>query len=195
MSRQATIGCAWHILYRIPTGLESQLIKAAKNQKRDAQSKLYEKYKRYWFAICLRYQNKHQDAEDCLQNGLVKIFSRLSQFDQLKGDFKSWSSKIIVNENLMFLRAMKHTEEWNDDLNEVKMIWPETESEGALSAERLTKLIQQLPEGYRSVFNLYVVEGYSHKEISEILNISIGASKSQLSKARRMLRLQIEVLL
>ena len=175
--------------------MESQLIKAAKRQKREAQNELYEKYKRYWYAICLRYQNNHQDAEDSLQNGLVKVFTKIGQFDQSKGDFKSWSAKIIVNENLMLIRAKKQTEALTDAFSEVEMVWPETETEGALSAERLTKLIQQLPEGYRSVFNLYVVEGFSHKEISEILNISIGASKSQLSKARRMLRLQIEVLL
>jgi RNA polymerase sigma-70 factor (ECF subfamily) len=175
--------------------LESQLIKAAKKRKREAQNQLYDLYKRYWFAICLRYQTNRQDAEDCLQNGLVKIFSNIGQFNEKKGEFKSWSSKIIVNENLMLLRSMKNTEELTDSNAEVEMIWPETETVGALSAERLTKLIQQLPDGYRSVFNLYVVEGYSHKEISEILSISIGASKSQLSKARRMLRLQIEVLL
>lgn len=186
---------AVHIRHRIPTNLEGQLIKAAKRQKREAQNKLYEMYKRYWFAICLRYQRNRQDAEDCLQNGLVKIFSNIRQFNEAKGDFKSWSAKIIVNENLMFLRAMKPTEELTESSGELDVIWPETETEGALSTERLTKLIQQLPAGYRSVFNLYVVEGFSHKEISEILNISMGASKSQLSKARRMLRLQIEVLL
>ena len=174
--------------------MESQYIREAKKQKPRAQTALYELYKRYWFAICLRYQGSRQDAEDCLQNSLIKIFSNIKQFDSAKGEFKSWSAQIIVNENLMFLRSAQRTEELNETNHNIFSDELAEEEGIGISAEQLTRLMQKLPVGYRTVFNLYVMEGYTHKEIGEILNISSGSSKSQLAKARRMLRRHMEVL-
>lgn len=173
---------------------EARLIKAAKKHNRDAQAALYTTYQKHWFMICLRYNNHRADAEDCLQNGLVKIFSNLNQFDPDKGKFKDWSSKIIVNENLAFLRHRQkaRSSEISDDYLLEDFQLPETNT---LSQENLTRLIQRLPDGYRTVFNLYVLEGYDHNEIASILDISVGTSKSQLHKARKLLQKQLEVLL
>jgi len=150
------------------------LISKAKKQDATAQMELYRHFKAYWYAICLRYNGNRFDADDCLQNSLINIFSKLGQFDVNKGDFKSWSAQVVVNDNLMFHLA---------------------EDTSIISSENLTKLIQGLPNGYRAVFNLYVLEGYTHNEISSILDISVGTSKSQLSKARKLLQHQLEVVI
>lgn len=174
---------------------EVELLRRVKRKERSAQQELYSNYKSHWFVICLRYNKSREDAMDILQNALVNIFSKLYQFDEKKGDFKSWSSKIVVNENLMFLRkktkAFRTEEIKSNDIYETN----EASEPAGLSSEELTKMIQTLPEGYRMVFNLYVMDGYTHVEISEILNISIGSSKSQLSKARKFLQQKLEVLI
>ena len=134
-------------------------------------------------------------ADDALQNGLIQIFKKYDQYDSDKGSFKSWSSKVMVNENLLLIRRNKSIFAFDELSNCVDH---SDNGEGAIermSMEELTLLIQKLPDGYRSVFNLYVIEGYSHKEISEMLGISIGTSKSQLFKARKILQNEIELVL
>jgi len=127
-----------------------------------------------------------------LQNGLINIYTKINQFNSERGNFKSWSSRIIVNDCLMFLRKNSFKSE---DLNDHHGIFDKSETSlDILSAEELTKLIQQLPDGYRAVFNLYILEGYNHKEIAEKLNISEGTSKSQLFKAKKLLREKLETL-
>lgn len=156
---------------------------------------LYKEYRQHWYLICLRYQRSSTQADDALQNGLMQIFKNYDQFDQEKGSFKSWSSKIMVNENLLLIRRNKSIFAFDDLSNCAEFA---DASEGAIermSMEELVLLIQKLPDGYRSVFNLYVIEGYSHKEISEMLNISVGTSKSQLFKAKKILKTEIEVVL
>lgn len=157
-----------------------------------SQKELYVQYKHLWYTICLRYVNQRADALDVLQNALVKIFMKLDQFDNGIGSFKSWSSRVVVNEAIMFQRKY-----WNN--NEVKGLNLElinrSESSKAISnltLEEMTEMIQQLPDGYRIVFNLYEIDGYSHKEISEQLGISIGTSKSQLFKAKSILKKKLE---
>jgi RNA polymerase sigma-70 factor (ECF subfamily) len=174
---------------------EELLIVQCKNGVQVAQRKLYDLYKSKWFMICLRYVKKREDALDVLQNALIKIYSKLNTYDAEKGAFGAWSSRIVVNESIMFQRKYwKGTElvELND---EIYISSTESVSENILSAETLTKLIQQLPDGYRVVFNLYAIEGYTHKEIAEILGVSVGTSKSQLFKAKRILKKQIEVII
>lgn len=174
---------------------ESELISRVIKKERSAQVQLFNQYQTTWYMICLRYHQSKEDAQDALQNALIKIFTKLEQFDLQKGSFKSWSSKVVVNENLMFLR--KNGKSFKiDSIDEVYFIPDQNESAiDILSAEELTKMIQQLPAGYRAVFNLYVIEGYGHKEIADMLNIGVGTSKSQLSKARRLLQKQLESLL
>lgn len=175
--------------------LEAQLINKVKQKSRLAQSQLYEKYSRYWYATCLRYFNESQDAADAMQNALVKVFTKIDQFDVEKGSFKAWSSRVMVNECLMLLREKtKDSNTTNLEEGYNQYSHDETAIE-KLSAEELTKMVQKLPVGYRTVFNLYVLEGYGHIEISKMLDISVGTSKSQLFKARKMLQKKIEVLI
>ena len=171
---------------------ENKLLQRCRKGEVSAQREIYEKYKSIWFTIALRYLRNREDASDALQNALVNIYTKLDSFKADQGSFKSWSCRIVVNESIMYQRKYwKHNTfaEIEDD-----MIWLDNSNntESNLSAEELLKLIQKLPDGYRVVFNMYAIEGYSHKEIAEYLEVSEGTSKSQLSKAKKMLRSQIE---
>ena len=172
----------------------NQLIKKVRKGDRLSQRALYEQFRSRWYLICLRYNGHEQDAQDCLQNALVKIYSHLEQFDPAKGDFAAWSSRIVINENLQFIKKKKQ----NPFFVEQEFVAPNdqfTETEAELSMEKLTHLLQKLPQGYRTIFNLHAIEGYDHREIAELLDISVGTSKSQLSRARNMLKKQVELYL
>lgn len=174
---------------------EIQIIEGVKKSNREAQTELFRLYRSHWYMICMRYNKNSNDALDALQNGLIKIYSKINLFDSNKGNFKNWSSKVMINENLMYLRSKNQsfTVEYNTEINQV-----ENEDEtplDMLSTQELIKLIQLLPNGYRIVFNMYVMEGYSHTEIAEQLGITVGTSKSQLFKARKMLQQQLEVMI
>ena len=174
---------------------EIEIISRVLKKERAAQVLLYKRYQTTWYMICLRYHRSKEDAQDVLQNALIKIFTKLEQFDTSKGNFKSWSSKVVINENLMFLRK-KVSSFKVDAIDNLLFVPDQPESAlDILSAEELTKMIQKLPPGYRTVFNLYIIEGFNHKEISKMLSIGIGTSKSQLSKARKLLQKQLEALL
>ena len=145
--------------------------------------------------MCLRYGGNSTDAQDILQNGLIRVFTALKQFDENRGNFIVWSNKIMVNEALRFLQKQKRINFFESVDESHLQIGVESNIYNLLSAKELVQIIQKLPDGYRTVFNLYTIEGYSHKEISQELNISVGTSKSQLSKAKKLLRQWIEVLL
>lgn len=155
---------------------------------------LYNQYKQYWFRLCLRYGRNRTEAEDILQEGLLYIFRDLKQFKPERGKFKSWSSRVLVNAALRYLKK----NQWQQSFADLEVITSEaTVSNDILeriSAKELTQVIQKLPSGYRLVFNMYAIEGFSHKEIAEHLNISVSTSKSQLFKARRALKQHLEVL-
>lgn len=172
----------------------TNILLGVKRGERSAQNKLYQMFKNYWFSICLRY-NSREDASDALQNALIKIFKNINQFNSDKGSFKSWASKIVVNENLMIIRKKKQLSESDDVVEEMHLISNNHNAIDELNAEELVKLVQQLPAGYRTVFNLYVFEEKSHNEIAELLQIKTGTSKSQLSKARKYLQVELEKLM
>jgi RNA polymerase sigma factor (sigma-70 family) len=174
---------------------EEQLIKRAKKNKPSAYAELFQLYKRLWFGTCLRYLKQESDAEDALQNALIKIFTNLNQFDENKGSFKSWSSRIVVNENLMILRKKVKSFEHFESSEHQEFVDQNETPIDKLSAQELTDLITSLPPGYRTVFNLYAIEGFTHKEIAVQLDISEGTSKSQLYKARKMLQHKLEILI
>lgn len=173
---------------------ENAIIKGVKRKDRNAQTALFNLYKTHWYMISLRYNRDEDEAKDALQNGLIKIYSKIEMFDPTKGNFKAWSSRIMVNENLMLLRKRKEIFSI-DNISEAEQIIEEEESTSRFSSQELTKMIQLLPDGYRVVFNMYVMEGFSHKEISELLDISVGTSKSQLFKAKKLLQQKLEVLI
>jgi len=172
-----------------------KLIRKVSKNNRKAQAQLYDEFGSLWYSICLRYHSNEEDAQDALQNALIKIYSNIRQYEAAKGSFKSWSAKIVVNENLMLLRKQKAKFTHSPEELNYEIIDTEHSAMDILSAKELTKMIQALPDGYRSVFNLYVIEGYSHEEISEQLGISIGTSKSQLHKAKKYLKQKLEVLI
>jgi len=171
---------------------EEKLILKSIEGNRAAFKQLYDQYKKYWYMICLRYMKNDFDAQDMLQNSLVKIFTKLGSFDVHKGNFKSWSGTVVVNECLMHFRKNKVRME---SLELVKHI--ETDEShligtaSNLSTKEMMELVQELPEGYRLVFNMIAIEGYTHKEVSEKLDISVGTSKSQYFFAKKKLRTTI----
>jgi RNA polymerase sigma factor (sigma-70 family) len=165
---------------------EQDLVEQCKQGKRHAQQEIYSRYSRKMFGVCFRYLKNDFDAEEVLVTSFTKIFEKIDKFDG-KGSFEGWIRKLTVNEALMYLRKHKKFQVQIDDehfTNDGKY----EHFEGTLEAEDLMKLIEKLPTGYNTVFNLYAIEGYSHKEISEMMGITEGTSKSQLSRARSLLQ-------
>jgi RNA polymerase sigma factor (sigma-70 family) len=151
-----------------------------------AQRKLYEAYSGKFLALCCRYVKDRDLAEDVMIEGFMKIFEKLSQFEQ-KGSLEGWMRKVMVNQALLTLRKNRHLAmEVNYDGQQEGM--GSYAAPVDLEAEDLMKLVHELPVGYRTVFNLYAIEGYSHKEIQELLGITESTSKSQLSRARALLQ-------
>ena len=130
-----------------------------------------------------------------LQEGLISVFKDLKQFDPEKAAFSAWSNKVMVNAALQHLRKWKKLI-FNDNVDDYEntISGPENVFD-TLGARELTRFVQDLPDGYRVVFNLYVIEGYKHREIAEILSISENTSKTQLLKAKKMLRIRLEKVL
>nr|WP_255709963.1 sigma-70 family RNA polymerase sigma factor [Pontibacter harenae] len=146
---------------------------------------MYERYASQMFGVCLRYLKNQMDAEEALLNGFMKVYQHIGRFEA-KGSFEGWVRRIMVNEALSFLRKKEPLH-----LAVVDSTIQIAGSGGAdhdLGEGELMDLVRALPAGYRAVFNLYAIEGYSHKEIADMLNITEGTSKSQLSKARAMLQ-------
>lgn len=152
-----------------------------------AQRTLYEMFKVPMFRLCLRYANNRQTAEDILQDGFIVVFRDLKQYTG-KGALGGWIRKVMVNVALQHIR--KHSKLFAiEELDSAYHLSSKDESiYEQLGAKELTGLIQQLPDGYRMVFNLYVIEGYAHKEIADLLGISASTSKSQLFKGKAHLR-------
>ena len=173
---------------------DEQLLTQCLNNNRRAQNILYNKYSPKLFGTCLRYAKNNTDAEDILQEGFIKIFKYLKDFRN-EGHFEGWMRKIMVTTALNFYKrkSLLNKEVDPDFVNAPSMSVPDVIS--LLSSEELLSMIQELPDGYRMVFNLNTIEGYSHKEIGEIMNISVNTSKSQLSRARNSLQNKISNLL
>lgn len=173
---------------------ELLLIEQCKHGDPKAQRALYGLYQRLWFTICLRYANDRDDAADMLQNALINIFTKLHLFSPQQGDFKAWSKRVVTNECIMFLRSQKYLK-FNTELQDAQLIIDQGETAvEKLSAEELVGILQKLPPGYRVVFNMYVLEGFTHKEIAQALGITEGTSKSQFHKAKELLKRQLELI-
>lgn len=164
---------------------EKDLIRACRKGDPKAQKELYDTYAPVLFGLVRRYIKKYEDAEDVFVEGMFKILTRIDTFRD-EGSFEGWMKRIMVNESLMFLR--KHSNmHLTRDLSHVHIPQQPT-IEVQLFADEILELTDQLPDGYRTVFNLYVVEGYKHREIAEKLGISINTSKSQLILAKKRMR-------
>lgn len=169
---------------------EEELIRLAVDNNRQAQHKIYVRFSSKMLAICRRYCKDIHEAEDVLITSFTKVFVNLKHFKN-EGNFEGWIRRIIVNECISFLRTRKKVvfieEELfvEDSLNSIEI---------QFSVEQILYLIDNLPEGYKMIFNLYAIEGFKHQEIASMLGISEGTSKSQLSHARKILKEQISKL-
>lgn len=162
------------------------LLDGCKRGERKAQETLYRTLSPRMMAVCMRYAKDSYEAEDMLQMGFVKVFTKVSEF-RSEGSFTGWIQRIMVNTAIETYRKNLRTLSVVD-IEEVYDQPQSTFDMSQLETKDLMKLVQQLSSGYRIVFNMYAIEGYSHREISESLGITEGASKSQLSRARAILR-------
>ena len=165
-----------------------KLIEKCKNRDLKAQSEVYHLFAGKLFALCLKYSKNHQDAQDNLQDGFITIFKKIDQY-QFKGSFEGWLKRIIINTALQKYREKSVLNLVTEEIPERVEVEVDEEE---VSLDFLLNLIQQLPNQYRLVFNLYVLDGFSHKEIAGMLGISEGTSKSNLSRARMTLKKRLE---
>nr|WP_299288933.1 sigma-70 family RNA polymerase sigma factor [uncultured Mucilaginibacter sp.] len=165
----------------------TELISGCQSGKRKAQEMLYQLFASKMLGVCMRYATDKMEAEDMLQNGFIKVFSKIKDY-RGEGAFEGWVRRIMVHAAIEYYRKnhkMMQLVEMSLAGTEQSVLAVATHS---LEAKDLLAMIQTLPPGYRLVFNLYAIEGYAHKEIAEMLGISEGASKSQLSRARTILK-------
>ncbi len=166
---------------------QNQLIALAIKRDRQAQQQLYTRYSSKMLSVCRQYIKDIHTAEDVLITAFMKVFSHLKNFEN-KGSFEGWIRRIVINECISHIRATKKIS-FLEDIHYREDSFNNIES--GFSVDDIQSLIDKLPEGYKMIFNLYAIEGFKHKEIGEMLNISEGTSKSQLSHARRILQEQI----
>jgi RNA polymerase sigma-70 factor (ECF subfamily) len=172
------------------------LLDGCKNGNTQAQEQLFKALAPKLFGLCLKYSSNYAEAEDHLQDAFIVIFQKINQFSR-KGSLEGWCKRITIHVCLQSFRKNKKLEVVSDDLkavSEEEEIFLEEESE-QIPKEALLQMIQELPKKYQMVFNLYVFEEYSHKEIAEVLQIGESGSKSNLSRARQILKQKIEAYL
>jgi RNA polymerase sigma factor (sigma-70 family) len=175
--------------FKIYRAKDQEWIEGCKKGDSTAQRKVFDHFSSKMYAVCCRYVKDKMEAEDVLVTAFTKVFDRISQFKN-EGSFEGWIRRIMVNESLTWLRQHKHMQVETDI--EAADYEPDYQIlEDHLQAEDLLKLIDGLPAGYKVVFNLYAIEGYSHKEIGDQLGINENTSKSQLSRARVYLQKQL----
>ena len=162
---------------------DKELVEGCIREDRKCQRLLWDKYSRKIKALCLRYCQNQEEAEDALMETFVKIYDKLGDF-RFQSSLETWMRRVAVNISINKIRARKNI--WTDISEDEYEIGYQDNSFDQLNVNQLLKLIEQLPVGYRMVFNLYAIEGFSHKEIAETLQIDEGTSRSQLAKARNL---------
>lgn len=162
---------------------ERELINACKRQDRRAQKLLFERHSPTMMGVVRRYVKRLEEAEDVMLGGFYKVFSKIDMYSG-NGSFEGWVRRIMVNESLMHLRKANHLR-FAEEIDHNLGLHEEPTVVDELAAEEILALMDELPDGYRTVFNLFVVEGYKHREIAEELGISINTSKSQLILAKK----------
>ena len=166
-----------------------RLIKNCIKQDAQAQSQLYKQYASKLFSLCLKYSKNYAEAEDNLHDSFITVFSKIDQYNN-KGSFEGWLKRIAINTSLQRYRDNAGV---FDIVNEERIEDVKVDiNDSDVSIDFLLGIIQELPDRYRLVFNLYVLDGYSHVEISELINISTGTSKSNLARSRMILKEKIE---
>ncbi|WP_298237144.1 RNA polymerase sigma factor [uncultured Algibacter sp.] len=165
-----------------------QLIENCKANDTKAQGELYKLFSSKLFSLCLKYSKNYAQAEDNLQDAFLTIFDKIEQYKN-KGSFEGWLKRITINTALQRYRKEKVFEIVKE--NEITDVEVEIDDD-TVSLDFLLKIVQELPDRYRLVFNLYVLDGFSHKDIAKLLEISVGTSKSNLARARQSLKKSIE---
>lgn len=173
---------------------EKKIVNGCCKNERKAQKMLFDKYASILLGVCIRYSDRRDVAEDILQDGFVKIFTKIKDF-RGKGALVNWMKKIMINTAIThYHRNIKHQRNYDiEDVRETHIIGNITEDH-PYTREELMEVIRSLPRGYRIVFNLYAIEGYKHKEIAVMLDIDINTSKSQYSRARQLIRKKLQIL-
>lgn len=165
---------------------ETDLVSGCIRGDRKMQRELYNRFAPKMFGVCLRYAGNAEEAEDILQEGFIKVFRKIASY-RGEGSFEGWIRRIFVNTAIEYYRKKTYLQpitEHEENTVEGKYL----SVLDSLAEKDIIKLVQQLSPGYRTVFNMYVVEGYTHKQIAEMLGISEGTSKSQLSRAKQILQ-------
>lgn len=169
---------------------ENEIIRLAVQNNRHAQHQTYAKFSPKMLSVCRQYIKDIHQAEDVMITAFMKVFANLKNFE-FKGSFEGWIRRIMVNECISFLRVQKKVKFTEDETYFEERF---NDIESKFSVEDIQFLIDNLPDGYKMVFNLYAIEGYKHQEIAQMLGITEGTSKSQLSHARKMLQANIKKL-
>lgn len=170
---------------------EQDLVKGCIQENRKCQQEVFSRYAGKMLAVCMRYARHHMEAEDVLQDAFIKVFDNIGQF-QFKGSLEGWIRRIVVNTALKNIdRKSFSKEQIGVELTHFEEYPSDPSAYSHLQEEELMRLIRQLPDGYRVVFNLYAIEGYSHQEIADMLGIQESTSRSQLVKARKLLQTQV----
>lgn len=173
---------------------EQEIIKRCIKNDRSAQKDLYKKYAAIMMALCMRYTGNRAEAEDVLQEGFLKIFLNMKDYAGT-GSFEGWMKRIIINTAIThYHKNLKHNMLEDIELVQKKHIVDQEYNDLDFSHEELMGVISTLPDGYRMVFNLFAIEGYKHKDIAEMLKIDINTSKSQFSRARKLIQKKLEEL-
>ncbi|MBT8232942.1 MAG: sigma-70 family RNA polymerase sigma factor [Saprospiraceae bacterium] len=165
---------------------EANIIQRCKQQDPLAQKALYDKFSPVLYGICLRYLKNTTEAEDVLIESFYKIFNKINQFKS-QGSFEGWMKRIVINESLMKIRK-KNNLSLHVEIEKAYYVNEKSRVISDINYKELLQLLEDLPTGYRTIFNLYVIEGYKHREIAEKLGISINTSKSQLILAKKKMR-------
>ena len=168
----------------------NELIAGCKADDRKAQEKLYRNYYRAMMSLCLRYTKNEEDALEVLNTGFLKIFRNINRYEAVKANLFTWMRTIIVNSCLDFIKSKK-TQSQTGELNNAIEVEIQPEAISKMKANELLQIIRKLPPATQAVFNLYVTEGFNHKEIGKMMNISEGTSKWHLSEARKILQQKI----
>jgi RNA polymerase sigma-70 factor (ECF subfamily) len=171
---------------------EERTIQGCINEEKSAQQYLYETYSPKMYYVCLRYARHASEAQDMLQDGFIKVFDNIGSFKS-NGSFEGWIRRIVVNTALNYCRKSSFKQE-QIGIEDYQDTVVKSKAVSNLGEKELLALIQKLPDGYRMVFNLYVIEGYSHKEIGEMLNVTESTSRSQLAKSRKWMQNELEKL-
>ncbi len=159
--------------------------------RRSSQEQLYRTFSPKMYAICLRYSENAASAQDILQDGFIKLFNNLDKY-RGEGSFEGWVKRIFINTAIEHYRRSANTGRYLEISSAFHIQGSDSDGFRKMSHADLLDMVRKLPTGYRTVFNLYAIEGYSHKEIGEMLNISTGTSKSQLARARAMLQKMVK---